>query len=738
MKINNKLKLAAAIAAGIALVGCGSEDEATTSVPRDVAPTTEEIAADAAETAAAIAAALPVVLDCSTIEGGARTIDIAQNVIDNVAGADSTFSDELSQALETAQSCDTIELPAGLYDISSPLTFDGIANGDMVTNVTVIGAGMPISTTDAANVANNQTALDFSSSLTGDGFNVTNTKNITFEKLGVYEAENNAIKLKDVDGIVIREVATVWETEYDMGNGAYGLYPVETSNVLIEDSYVEGSADAGIYVGQSENIIVRNNVATKNVAGIEIENSKNADVYGNTATLNTGGVLIFDLPIGNGIYGSGVRIFDNTITSNNAPNFAVIGGSAAGVHIVPPGTGMIILSTSDVEIYNNTITDNETMAIAITSFLLPDPAMASAPDQGIGSSVFSYDHIHPYASVLMDGYSPLVRGISIHDNTISQATSAPAGALIADVIGGMGMLQTGIATAAASQTAATNEDIAAYVTAPKMPDILYDGIGQLIASTPNPGGDGESIFEAIAGGINQLAVFVYTLILEPSGATDPVTQIADLTAFSAYTDTAADRICQFDNGNSVVAGSGYGTSYGPGSAAAGHADAKMTQLGLGALDITAAGVYQTTATAETFNQDIVDALDASDDESGSDPAELDGSFSAPLTKMEIAAYYNALVDQYTADATAALTAAGGDTDDPTYVAAAALATSNGEKVVEFFTATLTDDTMDCTGITPYVGPQTTVTFNGDAQTCATDLGSVAAPAGCPVTTATVL
>lgn len=51
-----------------------------------------------------------------------------------------------------------------------------------------------------------------------------------------------------------------------------------------------GASDAGIYVRQSRDVIVRNSRAEFNVAGIEIENTVNADVYGNTATNNTGGI----------------------------------------------------------------------------------------------------------------------------------------------------------------------------------------------------------------------------------------------------------------------------------------------------------------------------------------------------------------------------------------------------------------------------------------------------------------
>ena len=512
MKTIKKLQLAAAIAAGLTLVGCGSDTDSNDTVSVDV--------------------------DCAN----GRTVDIAANVTTN----SSSVSEELVNALNSAQTCDTIVIPAGNHAIATELTFDGegvFGATEMVTNLTIQGAGMAKTINDVAD----KTALSFGAAegngAKADGFFISNTKNIIFEDLGVFEAPNNAIKLKDTDGIIIRNVATVWENDFQSTNGAYGLYPVETSNVLIEDSYVQGSADAGVYVGQSENIIVRRNIAIKNVAGIEIENSKNADVYDNIATENTGGILIFDLPIGNGIYGSGVRVFDNEITENNAPNFAVVGGSAAGVHIVPPGTGMIVLSTSDVEIYNNTITDHKTTSIAITSFLLPDENVASFPNQDVGGEVTSYGDIHPYAEILLDGWSPFVRNINIHDNTISNPTvsSAPEGALIQDLIDGYAVMQGYGYTGSA------------------VPDILYDGVGELLVNTPITGAessgipDGTPLGLALAMGINAVATGLDSLGFESDGK-----QITDLGLWASYSNT--DRVCQSNNGEGTRAAAVYATS----------------------------------------------------------------------------------------------------------------------------------------------------------------------------------
>jgi len=514
MKTIKHLKLAAAVAAGIALVGCGSDDESTGG---DLS-----------------------VVDCSS----GRTVDIAANVLAN----ETSVSEELSTALNTAKTCDTIVLPEGKHTISSSLSFDGngsLGQDTMVTNLTIKGAGMPEAASEAATQNSGLTALDFTGTA-GDGFFIKNTKNITMEDLGVFEAANNAIKLKDTDGIVLRSVSTVWETDYQSSNGAYGLYPVETQNVLIEDCFVKGSADAGVYVGQSHNIVVRNNIATKNVAGIEIENSTNADVYGNTAEGNTGGILIFDLPIGNGLYGSGVRIFDNDVIANNAPNFANASDFAGGVHIVPPGTGVIVLSTSDVEIFNNTISDHQTTSIAITSYMMPDASVAALPNQDVGGAdgdentpaVMSYGDIHPYATEYLDGWSPLTRGINIHDNTITVAAGVndPQGNLIQDIIDGMGQAQS-------SELGGLNNGN------PQLPHILYDGVGELLANVVTDQNAPEvGVMQELAAGVNTIASAVYALIINPMDNDAELAQIPDLGKFAKYTNTAADRVCQSDNG----------------------------------------------------------------------------------------------------------------------------------------------------------------------------------------------
>ena len=116
------------------------------------------------------------------------------------------------------------------------------------------------------------------------------------EDLAIEDTIGDALKINESTNVIIRRVRTEWTNGPDPENGAYGIYPVQSSHILIDSSVAIGAADAGIYVGQSSQIIVRNSRAEYNVAGIEIENSTFADVYDNVATNNTGGILVFDLP----------------------------------------------------------------------------------------------------------------------------------------------------------------------------------------------------------------------------------------------------------------------------------------------------------------------------------------------------------------------------------------------------------------------------------------------------------
>jgi len=240
-----------------------------------------------------------------------------------------------------------IELPEGAFKLQTSLWLDG------KNNIIIRGKGK------------DKTFLNFTNQISGaEGIKITNGKNITLENLTVQNTKGDAIKTQYVNGIKFINVKAEWTRGAHSKNGGYGLYPVQCSNVVIDSCEARGASDAGIYVGQSKHIVVKNSKAYENVAGIEIENSLYADVFDNEATNNTGGILIFDLPDLVQKKGGYIRVFRNNVHHNNHVNFAPKGNI---VGKVPLGTGIMIMATNHVEVYSNHIINNKTTGTAIPS-----------------------------------------------------------------------------------------------------------------------------------------------------------------------------------------------------------------------------------------------------------------------------------------------------------------------------------------------------------------------------------
>ena len=304
------------------------------------------------------------------------------------AGADA--QERLQTALIDAKSGDTVHIAAGRYALANGLSLD-------VAGVTVKGDGA------------GKTILDFTGQKgEGEGLLVTSS-NVTLRDFAVENAAGNGIKSKGSDGISFVDLRVEWTGGPKSTNGAYGVYPVSSKHVLIDRVFVKGASDAGIYVGQSQQIVVRNSRAEGNVAGIEIENSYNADVHDNVATGNTGGILVFDLPDLPQQGGHSIRLFNNQVTANNHANFAAPGNIVANV---PPGTGVMVMANRNVHVFDNDIKDNKGNAVMLVA----------------------------YTQAFTDkNYNPLPRAIAVRGNRYAGNGTAPAfkgGVEIAAAVGG--------------------------------------------------------------------------------------------------------------------------------------------------------------------------------------------------------------------------------------------------------------------------------------------------------------
>jgi parallel beta-helix repeat protein len=255
----------------------------------------------------------------------------------------------LQEALILAQPGDVIELGEGRFTLTDGLSLD-------VDGVTLRGAGM------------DKSILDFTGQKgAGEGLLVT-SDNVTLRGFAIENPKGDGIKSKGADNIIYDSLRVEWTGGPKTTNGAYGIYPVESTGVLVQRSKVVGASDAGIYVGQSRDITVRGNLVEYNVAGIEIENSRDALVENNIATHNTGGLLVFDLP-GLPVMGGGnVILRANVVKDNDTPNFAPPGNIVASVR---RGTGILVMANDGVLIENNALEGNATAHVMVIAYTQP-------------------------------------------------------------------------------------------------------------------------------------------------------------------------------------------------------------------------------------------------------------------------------------------------------------------------------------------------------------------------------
>lgn len=298
------------------------------------------------------------------------------------ATADTAYAAVLQQKLLDAKPGDVIEIPAGRYAFDRSLTL-------RASGITLRGAGM------------DKSVLSFKGQKAGAEGLLVNGDNFLIEHLTIEDSKGDGLKISESNHITIRHVKVQWTGGPSTKNGAYGLYPVKTTNVLIEDCVAIAASDAGIYVGQSKDVIVRRSRAESNVAGIEVENTINADVYENVATNNTGGILVFNMPALSQ-QGGAIRVFKNQIIANNTGNFGAKGTPVASV---PAGSGMVINSNDDVEIFDNDIRDNKTANIIV-------------------SSVYSTGYKD---SSMAAGFDPYPERINIYGNRLSGGGDSPDG-----------------------------------------------------------------------------------------------------------------------------------------------------------------------------------------------------------------------------------------------------------------------------------------------------------------------
>jgi parallel beta-helix repeat protein len=292
---------------------------------------------------------------------------------------DATASEEdVQRAFATAAAGETILLGAGTFHLTGTISI-------AANNLTVRGAGKGV------------TVLDFSGQTSGsEGIFAEGVSSLVLEDFTVKNTKGNGVKVLGSKTVTFRRIEATWTGADPSAHGPYGLYPVSSKDILVEACTASGASDSGIYLGQSDGAIIRQNEVFGNVAGIEVENTFDADVLDNHVHDNAGGILVFDLPGLPQKGGHAVRVSGNEIATNNTANFAPAGNT---VGMVPRGTGLVVMANAQVEVFGNTFKDNLTVQAAIISYLATGQTITDAT------------------------YYPFPAVVALHDNTFSGATA---------------------------------------------------------------------------------------------------------------------------------------------------------------------------------------------------------------------------------------------------------------------------------------------------------------------------
>ncbi len=280
-----------------------------------------------------------------------------------------------------------------------------------------LSLAVPSVTVKGAHDDRDAVTLSWADQVTGaNGFNVTGD-DFTIEHLTIADVRGDGIRASGVDGLTFRDLHVLWSAGPHPDNGAYAIFPVQSSNILVEELEVEGAADAGLYIGQSHHVVLRNNHLHHNVDGISIENSSDVEIHDNDVHDNAGGIVVFNLPDLPVQGGSRVLVHDNAFYDNNGTNFGPPGQIVA---VVPSGTGIIVLAADQIEVRDNVFRNN----------------------RSIGAMLVSYDTISLVAGFPQDdpSYDPYGDDVYFHDNMFTDNGYDPQD-MVGEILVSVGLTQ---------------------------------------------------------------------------------------------------------------------------------------------------------------------------------------------------------------------------------------------------------------------------------------------------------
>jgi parallel beta-helix repeat protein len=193
------------------------------------------------------------------------------------------------------------------------------------------------------------------------GYDASRLHGFTIEGFTLRNFRVHGLHLACVDGFrIANNVAE--------DNHVYGLFPVLSRRGIMTSNVVRGSdKDAGIYVGQSDRVLIAGNRAENNLLGLEVENSRDCAVMGNELKGNTLGIIVdlnFDKVL---LTAERTLVAFNSVHDNNRTNTAEPGDIIA---VLPPGIGILVSSADATTVTLNDVQSNNFAGIAVVSICL--------------------------------------------------------------------------------------------------------------------------------------------------------------------------------------------------------------------------------------------------------------------------------------------------------------------------------------------------------------------------------
>jgi len=182
-------------------------------------------------------------------------------------------------------------------------------------------------------------------------------RNFRIEGFTIRNATVNGILLVGVSGFVISNGNYV-------NSGQYGIFPYCSQNGLIQFNTASGASESAIIIANDINVTATSNVAMNSTIGIDVENGNKTVILDNIVTDNRVGILVSLLGSSPAINNTDTIVVGNWVFNNNNNN------TKPPINItaeLPLGSGIAVTGGSNMYIAGNTVTDNDSFGIVVTS-----------------------------------------------------------------------------------------------------------------------------------------------------------------------------------------------------------------------------------------------------------------------------------------------------------------------------------------------------------------------------------